>query len=49
VILDRLKRQVVKQGRAVSLTTREFILLECLMQIPDRVFTRTHLRALDCR
>jgi two-component system, OmpR family, response regulator len=43
VTLDRLKRQVVRQGRAVSLTTREFNLLECLMQVPQRVFTRTHL------
>jgi two-component system, OmpR family, response regulator len=43
LVLDRLKRQIATQSHAVALTTREFNLLECLMQIPERVFTRTHL------
>jgi two-component system OmpR family response regulator len=43
VVLDRLKRQILKDDGAISLTTREFKLLECLMQIPERVFTRAHL------
>lgn len=43
LVLDRLKRQVGQNGRETSLTAREFSLLECLMQYPGRVFTRTHL------
>jgi two-component system, OmpR family, response regulator len=42
VVLDRLKRQILEEDGAISLTTREFKLLECLMQIPERVFTRSH-------
>jgi DNA-binding response OmpR family regulator len=41
--LDRHKRQIRVADRPVALTTREFNLLECLMQSPGRVFTRTHL------
>jgi two-component system OmpR family response regulator len=43
LLLDRFKRRVVKQDRKIALTSREFNLLECLMQAPSRVFTRTHL------
>jgi two-component system OmpR family response regulator len=43
LVLDRLKRRVIVGDRAVTLTTREFNLLECLIQAPARVFTRTHL------
>lgn len=41
--LDRLRRVAVRNKRLIQLTTREFNLLECLMQAPGRVFTRTHL------
>jgi DNA-binding response OmpR family regulator len=43
LVLDRHRRRVVIDDHEVSLTSREFNLLECLMQAPDRVFTRTHL------
>jgi DNA-binding response OmpR family regulator len=43
VVLDRLRRKVLVGKRAVALTSREFNVLECLMQAPGRVFTRTHL------
>jgi len=41
--LDRLKRRVMRDGCEIALTAREFGLLECLMQAPGRIFTRTHL------
>ena len=43
IVLDRLKRQVIRGIHAITLTTREFNLVECLMQSPGRVFTRTHI------
>lgn len=41
--LDRLTRSVESQGRALSLTPREFSLLEQLMLAVPRVVTRTDL------
>ncbi|MGF1514697.1 MAG: response regulator transcription factor [Elainellaceae cyanobacterium] len=41
--LDRLTREVTRQGTTVELTTREFNLLEYLMRSPGRVFTRTQI------
>jgi two-component system, OmpR family, response regulator len=41
--LDRLKRSVMRQGRAIELQPREFRLLEYLMRNSGRVVTRTML------
>lgn len=41
--LDRLQRRVTRAGRPVSLQTREFRLLEYLMQHAGQVVTRTML------
>jgi DNA-binding response OmpR family regulator len=41
--VNLITRQVLRGGRAVELTAREFSLLERLMRAPGRVFTRTQL------
>jgi two-component system OmpR family response regulator len=41
--LNRMSRRVTRAGREISLTTREFQLLEYLMQHPGQVITRTML------
>jgi two-component system OmpR family response regulator len=41
--LDRMSRRVTRAGREIDLTTREFQLLEYLMQHPGQVVTRTML------
>jgi DNA-binding response OmpR family regulator len=41
--LDRLSREVTWRGKSVDLTGREFNLLEYLMRLPGRVFTRTQI------
>lgn len=43
LVLDLLKRQVRRDGRAILLQPREFRLLEELMRNADRVVTRTML------
>lgn len=41
--LDRLKRLVEWEQRAVALTQREFVLLECLMLSPGQIFSRQQI------
>jgi two-component system, OmpR family, response regulator len=41
--LDVASRTARRGGRRIDLTGREFSLLECLMRVPGRVFTRTQL------
>ncbi len=41
--LDRISREVFSHGRSVSLTGREFNLIEYLMRSAGRVFTRTQI------
>ncbi|HYY27061.1 MAG TPA: response regulator transcription factor [Chthoniobacterales bacterium] len=41
--LDLATRIVRRGNRRIELTTREFALLECLMRVPGRVFTRAQL------
>jgi two-component system response regulator QseB len=41
--LDRLRQQVNVDGRPVLLTTKEFMILECFLLQPERVFTRSKL------
>ena len=41
--LNRMSRRVTRAGKEISLTTREFQLLEFLMQHPGQVVTRTML------
>jgi DNA-binding response OmpR family regulator len=41
--LDREKRRVAREGRAVELTAHEYRILEALMESPGRVFTRSEL------
>lgn len=43
LILDRLTREVSRQGQSIELTNREFNLLEYLMRSPGRVLTRTQI------
>jgi len=43
LIVNLITREVKFKGQAVSLTAREFILLEHLLRTPGRVFTRTQL------
>lgn len=43
LVLDTSRRVVRRNGREVELTTREFSLLEYLMRMPGRVYTRTQL------
>lgn len=41
--LDLVKREVIREGDQIVLTTREFELLEYLMRSPGRVFTRIQI------
>lgn len=41
--MDVLRRRVVRAGRPVALSPREFDVLQVLMQEPGRVFSRTEL------
>lgn len=41
--LDRLTREVTRNGQAIALTPKEFDLLEYFMRNPDRVLSRTVL------
>lgn len=41
--LNMLTREVARAGRRIELTNREFVLLECLMRSPGRVFTRAQI------
>ena len=41
--LNLITREVVRAGRKIELTTREFALLEYLLRSPGRVLTRTQL------
>jgi DNA-binding response OmpR family regulator len=41
--LDLVKRTATRAGQPISLTAREFALLEYLMRNPHRVLTRTNL------
>ncbi|MEI7951529.1 MAG: response regulator transcription factor [Synechococcaceae cyanobacterium ELA182] len=41
--LDRLRQQVNVDGRPVLLTTKEFMILECFLLQPERVFARSQL------
>lgn len=41
--LDPASRQVQRTGRPVTLTAKEFALLQCLMRSPGRVLSRTEL------
>lgn len=43
LVVNLITRSVVRAGRAVDLTAREFGLLEQLLRSPGRVFTRTQL------
>ena len=41
--VDRASHRVKRGGKALHLGPTEYRLLECMMQYPDRVFTREHL------
>jgi len=41
--LNLITREVIRAGRKIELTTREFALLEYLLRSPGRVLTRTQL------
>jgi DNA-binding response OmpR family regulator len=41
--MDTLRREVLRSGRAIALSPREFALLEYLMRHADQVLTRTQL------
>lgn len=41
--MDRLRRRITARGKALSLTPKEFSLLEHFLLNPDRVVTRTEL------
>lgn len=41
--LDLLHRRVARAGQALSLTNREFALLELLLRSPNRVVTKTRM------
>ena len=43
LVLNLITRDVLRGGRKIELTTREFALLEYLMRSPGRVLTRTQL------
>jgi DNA-binding response OmpR family regulator len=43
VVLDRRSMRVTKDGRLVSLTTREFALLETFLRHPEQVLSREQL------
>jgi len=41
--LDTLTRRVKRAGKPVSLTAKEYAVLECLMREPERVLSRTQI------
>jgi two-component system, OmpR family, response regulator len=41
--MDLVRRRVVRAGRHIELTLREFSLLELLLRSPDHVFTRIQI------
>jgi DNA-binding response OmpR family regulator len=41
--MDLIRRQVLREGRQIELTHREFSLLELLLCSPGHVFTRTQI------
>jgi heavy metal response regulator len=43
LILDPLTRRVTRAGREITLTPKEYALLECLMRHPNQVLSRTLL------
>ena len=43
IVLDLEKRRLKVAGRAVSLTRHEYVLLETLMSVPGKVFSREEL------
>jgi heavy metal response regulator len=43
LVLDPLTRRVSRANQPISLTTKEFALLECFMRHPDQVLSRTVL------
>ena len=43
ISLDEARREVIVDGRRVTLSQREFALLECLMRHPDQVLSRDQL------
>ncbi|MGL5244714.1 MAG: response regulator transcription factor [Sarcina sp.] len=43
IILEKESRQVIVKGEKISLTLREFNILELLMSNPNKVFTRANL------
>ncbi|MBI4750344.1 MAG: response regulator transcription factor [Acidobacteria bacterium] len=43
LMLDPVARKVMRSGKEILLTAKEFALLECLMQNPNRVLSRTVL------
>lgn len=45
LLLDPLTREVIVSGKPVSLSQREFALLECLMEIPGQVLSKEELEA----
>ena len=42
--LNLLTREVLRSGRKIELTSREFALMEYLMRTPGQVFTRTQIQ-----
>lgn len=43
ILIDRMKREVILDGRQIDLTVREFALLEYLVRHPGQAFSRTQL------
>jgi len=43
LVLDPLTRRVTRANQAITLTSKEFALLECFMRHPDQVLSRTVL------
>jgi heavy metal response regulator len=43
LVLDPLTRRVTRSNQPISLTSKEFALLECFMRHPDQVLSRTLL------
>lgn len=41
--MDRLAREVTRDGRRIDLQPREFALLELLMRNPDRALSKSYL------
>jgi DNA-binding response OmpR family regulator len=46
LILNRVTHEVTRDGRSIKLTPKEFALLECLMNQPDMVLSRTRILEL---